>query len=141
MWKFYNIQNDGIPEFPDPGRKCWMLDSRRWALDSGHCTLDVGLKVLNYPNLGKQWRYIKNFILAFFIDEIFGHFRYEKSSTVNLFIFHSYIYSYTHHLYFHVLSVASISSSNLNPVKWPWHTSSAFPVSWNIVPKKLQWKW
>ena len=31
----------GIPEFLDPGRKSWTLDSGRWTLDSGPWTLHL----------------------------------------------------------------------------------------------------
>ena len=45
--KFYNVQNQGIPEFLDSRRKSWPLDSGRWTLDSGLWTLDSGLWTLD----------------------------------------------------------------------------------------------
>ena len=40
--KFYNVQNQSIPEFLDSRRKSWPLDSGRWTLDAGRWTLDSG---------------------------------------------------------------------------------------------------
>ena len=41
------MDNTGIPEFLDSGRKSWVLDSGRWTLDAGLWTLDAGLWTLD----------------------------------------------------------------------------------------------
>ena len=41
------IDNNGIPEFLNSGRRSWTLDSGRWTLDAGLWTLDAGLWTLD----------------------------------------------------------------------------------------------
>ena len=41
-----NLKVFGMPEFRDPGRECWMLDSGRQNIDTGLWTLGSGLWTL-----------------------------------------------------------------------------------------------
>ena len=48
-----------------------MLDAELWPLNPGLWTLESGrqnFKILNCPKHWKEWSYINNFILEFFID-------------------------------------------------------------------------